>query len=90
MKKLLAILCLITMLFCLTGCKIKDDTTNKLIDECGFVLIEKNGNYGDYDIYRVYDPETKVEYILTNGYCGTIGLCPRFDENGEVMIYKGE
>lgn len=90
MKKLFVILCIITIIFCLTGCKLKDNSANKLIDECGFVLIEKNGNFGDYNIYRVYDQETKVEYILTNGYSGTIGLCPRYDENGEVIIYKGE
>jgi hypothetical protein len=81
---------MIAMIFCFAGCKVKDDTANKLMDECGFVLIEKNGKYGDYHIYRVYDAETKVEYILTTGYSGTIGLCPRFDENGEVVIYKGE
>lgn len=90
MKKLLVILCLVAMIFCFAGCKIKDDATNKLIDECGFVLIDKTGKYGDYNIHYVYDPETKVEYILTYGYSGTIGLCPRFDENGEVMFYKGE
>lgn len=98
MKKLLAVLCLIGMIFFLVGCDtsneqnvetIQDKVANEFIVDMGFVIIEKMGEFGDTCVYLVYDAETKVEYMLTEGYCET-SFCPYYDENGEVVIYKGE
>jgi hypothetical protein len=77
------------MIFCFTGCNYKDDVTTELLEESGFEIIDKIGHYGDVSIYLVYHSETKVEYIFVNGYCET-SLCPYYDDNGNIVIYKGE
>lgn len=46
--------------------------------------IEDTHNY-----YLVYDKETKVEYFILNGDYQS-GICPRYDKNGEIMLYEGE
>ena len=89
MKKLLAILCVVTMIFCFVGCAPKDDAVVKNIEKCGFIVIDRIGRYGDISMYRVYNAETKVEYIYVRGAYES-SLCPNFDENGDVIIYKGE
>lgn len=93
MKKLLVVLFIITMIFCFVGCdmydKRYDASANEFMGDIGFVIIERLGNYGDTYVYLVYDAETKVEYIFTRGYSEN-SLCPYYDENGEVTIYKGE
>ena len=99
MKKLLVILCLVVMVFCFAGCgntegpTVFNDTTDQVVikqmEQAGFVVIERLSKYGDTYMYLVYDEKTKVEYILTEGYCET-SLCPYFNENGELVIYKGE
>ena len=90
MKKLLAILCLIIMIFCFVGCASeKDSIVESINEDTCFVVIEEIGHYGDRYMYLVYDEKTKVEYIHTTGYNET-SFCPYYDENGEVVIYKGE
>lgn len=39
--------------------------------------------------YLVYDKETKVEYFVLRGDTQS-GICPRYDKNGEIMLYEGE
>ena len=93
MKKLLITLLAIVMIFCFVGCNERDTAYDRQVNEfmadSGFVLIERIGKQGDTYMYLVYDAESKVEYILIEGYCET-SLCPYYDSNGEVVIYKGE
>lgn len=93
MKKLLVALLLITMIFCFVGCDCYDDAydekVNELMDNAGFVVIDRLGKSGDTYFYLVYDTGTNVEYILVDGYCET-SLCPRYNRNGDVIVHKGE
>ena len=93
MKILFTLFFIFIIMFCLVACNVADDiddkATEKYAENTGFVIIKKLGECGDTCTYLVYDAETKVEYILIDGYCET-SLCPYFDENGDVVIYKGE
>lgn len=91
--KILLVLFIIVMTICLIGC----DTDNKIaygaaedyVEDLGFAIIKQLSEHGDAYTYLVYDKETKVEYILVDVFCEK-SLCPYYDENGEVVIYKGE
>lgn len=94
MKKINTILLLaVIMVSILAGCgKLEENTVNtrsEHIEDNGFTVIEHFGETTKYDYYIVYDNDTKVVYFLslTNG---GYTLCPRYDENGEIMIYEGE
>lgn len=94
MKKISTILLLtVIMLSVLTGCgKIEKNAENgsiKQLEGMGFTVIEHFGKTAKYDYYIVYDNDTKVVYFLSHTSRG-YALCPRYDENGEIMIYEGE
>ena len=95
MKKLLPIIFLITVL--LVGCG-----NDQYVDEQGnssdmiggrFVVVDVYGDNGAqsnyYDTTIVYDKDTKVMYYILNGI-RRAGLCPMYDEYGNIMVYGGE
>lgn len=93
MKRLVSIVLVIVMIIVLSGCaKIKnqqDIGMNHIIERLGFTIIDHVGNISDYDNYVVYDNDTGVVYFL--GFTsGGITLCPRYDSDGEIMIYGGK
>ena len=52
----------------------------------GFVVIEQIYAKGDNSAYIVYDPVTKVEYLIYYGY-RSFSISPYYDENGNVAFY---
>jgi hypothetical protein len=78
MKHIIAILLVLSVVFCLTACSSVDD-------EKKFVEIDKyRAPYGQ-TIVVVYDPVTKVEYFMMGDT-----MCPRYDENGNIAFYEGD
>lgn len=92
MKKFVAIALVIFTLCSFVGCGAVSSMENipeNKFDNSGFVVIKQIGNIGIDEVYLVYNVETKVEYILIDGY-QEISMCPYYDENGNIVIYKGE
>lgn len=94
-KRFVAIFLVLLMTISLTGCgSIKegiDGNLNDALAELGFIVVDNLDVTGCAYNYRlVYDSETGVMYYLANTYNGGLALCPRYDENGEIMIYGGD
>lgn len=91
MKRVVAALLLVVMLLGLTACGAIDDTTygESMIGSFGFRLIEEFGRCGDTTVFLVYDPNTGVEYLFTDGY-NTTSICPYYNSDGTVAIYNGK
>lgn len=86
MKKILALIVIVCMVFCLCGCANKGSknynktTTGRLIPIVG-----------QSDLY--YDANTKVVYILFNectGYTGYGYMSPYYADNGLPYVYNVE
>ena len=91
MKKIIAIVLVVYMFCCFTGCaKLADHQTEAFVTGSGFVVIEEFGRYGDTRTYLVYDPNTKVEYIVYHGTYHSTSICPYYDSDGNVVIYEGD
>lgn len=90
MKKLIAIILTAAMLCCFAGCKnyktFNIQHTEKAIGEMGFIIVEQIYVKGDNSAYIVYDPVTKVEYLIYDGY-RSFSISPYYDENGNVAFY---
>lgn len=93
MKRLISVILVIFMLVVLMGCaKIEDDNVEFQTDRIknlGFTVLEHAGRTTDVDYYVVYDNDTNVVYFLSFTYSGGVTFSPRYDENGEIMIYGG-
>lgn len=91
MKKIIVIVLTICLLCGLIGCTTKSIEKNieTAIEKSGFILIDLFGERGDVDIFLVYDPNTKVEYLFTRGPYSSMSICPYYDSNGNIAIYKG-
>jgi len=94
--KLIIFTAVLALTLCLTGCSCKE----QYVDEHGnsydiiggrFVVLDEcednNANYNR--TYITYDNDTKVMYYIIDGYCRA-GLCPMYDANGNIMVYKEE
>ena len=83
MKKVLVIFMLI-LLMCLGGCggsnTRKTESTNK-----GSLKVFYNDGFDSVTVYT--DPDTKIQYILWDGY-EKGGITPRLNADGS--LYKGE
>ena len=91
MKKIIAIVLVVCMLWCFAGCsEVTDNIRANKVSELGFVLIEEFGSYGSSRTYLVYDPNTMVEYLFYTADYDSISMCPYYDSDGNVVIYKGE
>lgn len=86
---------ILTLMVLLVGCGAEQYTdeqgnTNDLIGG-RFVILDEctdNGTEGNYYCtYVTYDKDTKVMYYILDGY-RRAGLCPMYDTNGNIMIYK--
>lgn len=87
MKKISILICILAMVV-LVGCK----TTTKTYeaDMWGtFTIVEKRNNmeYGELTI--CYDNDSKAMYYLWNS-ASRAGMCPIYDKDGRVKLYKGE
>ena len=92
MKRFIACVLLIATLLCFTACgsDTEEETPVNPFKDFGFELIEATSNQcGGTTMYHVYDTETKVEYFIIKGTY-KVSMAPRYDENGNVAIYKGE
>lgn len=78
MKKIIAFILVLILVFSCAACKSVDD-------EHVFVKIDEYRTHHGYAVWLVYDPETKVEYFMRGDL-----MCPRYDENGNISFYKGE
>lgn len=97
MKNRFITLCLLAMIF-LTGCESSkaayaraEISTQNTLEKMGFIVVE-NLTVPDspYSCYLVHDKETNVMYYLALTYNGGVTLSPRYNENGDIMIYEGE
>lgn len=77
MKRIIAILLVLIVVFSLTACSSVDDD-KKLVE------IDKYRTPYGQTIFVVYDPVTKVEYFMIPDM-----MCPRYDENGNIAFYEG-
>jgi hypothetical protein len=93
MKKIFLIILIVFTLCCFAACDDYEENTKNItentIENMGFIPIENIYLHGDSCAYVVYDPATKVEYIVFDGY-RSFSICPYYDENGDVAIYGGE
>lgn len=87
-KRILCILSIICLSTFSTSCGENSwPTSNRLKGRLEY--IETIGDSGDCDFHIIRDSETGVEYIWMNGY-GRMALCPLYDDNGEIVVKKGE
>lgn len=93
MKRFIAILLVLVIVFSCAGCKsyaeFRDEAYTRYITKSGFEVIEQICTYGDYHVFLAYDTRTNVEYIVTIG-AGSNGFCPYYDKDGNVVIYEKE
>lgn len=91
-KRLIALAVIISILFCLSGCKttIRPKGSTGVEDMWGkFTVIEERNNLDIGSLITAYDNDTKVVYYFWySAYRGA--MCPAYDEDGNVMIYGGE
>ena len=80
MKRFTIILLVTIMLFIFAACSPAYKDSDKQ-----FVKIDEYVTHNGYVIWVVYDPVTKVEYFMRGNL-----MCPRYDENGNIMFYEGE
>lgn len=94
MKRFIAIILALVIAISLMGCASVEEANlnmyGTIVNELGFTVLQHAGDAARHDCYIVYDNETNVVYYLSFPYATGITLCPRYDENGEVMIYRGE
>ena len=94
MKRLIALLLIVIMCAGFAACDAHyarlDEYDDHEFKEYGFVTIKQLGRYGEGACYLVYDPVTKVEYIVRTGSYNDFSVCPYYDEHGNVAIYEGE
>ena len=91
MKKIIAIVLVVSILCCFTGCSgVTDNLRAEEVSESGFVLIEEFGSFGSSRTYLVYDPNTLVEYLYYTADYGSTSICPYYNSNGNVVIYEGD
>ena len=77
MKKIVSILIVICLLFCLVGCGRSATTDNKF----GRFIEVPN------EKYLYYDVNTKVVYFINYGVEGYTYMSPYYASNGEVYLY---
>ena len=88
MKRIIVLVVIIILCINLVACEYsRTESDLKQQEAFGFVTIEQRGYYGDSAAYLIYDPTTKVEYIVINGSGGNFSICPYYDEHGNVAIY---
>lgn len=94
LKVLLLVLLIFPLCFIFSGCGTKtssyEDNSRRR-----FVLVEKIQDNFETEsgyivhIYIAVDKETKIMYIVVDGYC-RFSITPLLDENGKPMKYEGE
>lgn len=85
MKKILALIVIVCMVFCLCGCSRGSKNYNKTTTGRLIPIV------GQSDLY--YDANTKVVYILFNecaGYTGYGYMSPYYADNGLPYVYNVE
>lgn len=91
MKRFITLLLVVLVCISLVACS---ETYNKWnreqIESYGFVVTNEFGVYGESGAYLVYDPATKVQYIVTAGPNGDISLCPYYNKDGNISFYGGD
>lgn len=91
MKRFIALILVLLMCISLVACSENyDKWDNDQIEAYGFVTIDQLGRYGESACYLVYDPITKVEYIVTSGSYNNFSFCPYYGKDGNVVIYGGK
>lgn len=88
MKRFIALILMVIVIASLVGCANVEDSQDDTWDDLGFTVLDHVGHTTSFDYYIVYDNETNVIYYLSPTSTG-IALSPRYDANGEIMIYKG-
>ena len=78
MRRFIALMLVLVIVFSCVGCG--SFPTERCFVEIG----EYRCNCGHH-INLVFDPVTKVEYFEFGG-----ALCPRYDKNGNVVVYGGK
>lgn len=89
MKRIVAILLAMFIVFTFVGCGAceSEDSYKEIVE--GFVTVkELDTSYRK--AYMVYDKDTRVMYIVTEGYYGAPSFSPYYDSNGDVAFYKGD
>ena len=71
MKRIAALALILILMFALCSCGRERNYVSR-------TLI--NG-----DMYEIIDPETKVHYLIFEGY-SKLGMAPRYDSEGNLMI----
>lgn len=90
MKRFIAVLLIVVIAVSCVGCSEDyDKWDNNQIEAYGFVTIKQFGRYGESACYLVYDPVTKVEYIVTTGSYSNFSFCPYYNEDGNITFYGG-
>lgn len=82
MKKIISII-LICLILTISGCGCHKKQGNEIYDS--FVVIDRIKN----DLYIVYDKKTKIMYYLNYEESASF-ICPYYNSDGTIGIYKGE
>lgn len=92
MKKVIALILAITMLFMLTACGKEPAMPNSFVEdgEERFILVdgwaENLDGYGNQNMVVIADKETNVMYLIVyGGY--HMGITPLLCEDGSPMLY---
>lgn len=91
-KKILAIIMAATMALSIFGCTSYQESTDiskegKSLGGGYFTLIRKWD--GDYTYYIAYANNTKVMYLIIDGY-HKFGITPLYNADGTLQVYDGE
>ena len=78
MKRLIAVLLIMVIAISCVACG------SSVPMEKQFVKIDEYRTHHGYTVWLVFDPETKVEYFMRSDL-----MCPRYDENGNIVLYGG-
>ena len=103
MKRFISIFLALLMVICFAGCGRPDESIPAWkesqnerkkadLEEMGLMFIGDVAT-PDSNLYNcrlVYDSETMVVYYLSFSYNGGLMMCPRYDTDGDVMIYEGD
>ena len=92
MKKIILVILLAAVLFIVAGCatKVVDEKGMEREIDYGFIVVERFYDRGDDYCDLVYDPITKVCYIVINGFYRA-GITPYYiigeDGKPEIAVY---
>lgn len=85
MKKLIALMLIVISLMTLTACATKSEREVVKGGTSRMVYLEETG---EYDI--VYDRETRVMYVVSNGSYNRGNFTLLVDANGNPLLYQGK